>query len=411
MRRRFPILVLLACAALFAFGVGQLFELRFASGDVYPPYSSLRADPLGTMALYESLGKMPGLTVRRDFSTSNRLPEEPKTAYFHLAAGRSEWRWLDADDFHEIKNFVAAGGRLVITFFPQTGSSYDYRGDEQETNSVESGQLKPKAKPAKKTHPALHAGEVNVEEEWGLHPDFAELPQEQGVYQAVPVWNRAGTGLPHSLDWHSGMIFTNSDAAWKTIYARGKDAVVLERPFGRGTVVVAGDSYFLSNEAMTKDRHADFLAWLVGANTQVVFDEAHLGILHSPGIAALMRQYRLHGLAAGLLLLAGLFIWKNSTSLAPPPAEAQREEFVAGKDSASGFINLLRRHISARAVLGVCFAEWKKSASPAGRVSNTRLQRAEAIWAEEQARPAGQRDAVAAYNRISETLGKRKHTL
>jgi len=308
MRRQFPILVLLACAGLFAFGVEQLFELRFASGDVYPPYSSLRADPLGTMALYESLGKMPGMTVRRDFSTANRLPEEPKTAYFHLAARRYDWQWMATEDFHEIKNFVAAGGRLVITYFPQTGSSYDYRDDEDETNSVESGQMKPKAKSAKKKHPALHAEEVNVEEEWGLHPGFAELPQERGVYAAVPVWNRSGAGLPHSLDWHSGTIFTNCDAAWKTIYARGKDAVVLERSFGRGTVVVAGDSYFLSNEAMAKDRHADFLAWLVGANTQVVFDEAHLGIFKSPGIAALMRQYRLHGLAVGLLLLAGLFI-------------------------------------------------------------------------------------------------------
>ena len=32
------------------------------------------SDPFD-QAFYESLGKMPGLTVRRDFSESNRLPD------------------------------------------------------------------------------------------------------------------------------------------------------------------------------------------------------------------------------------------------------------------------------------------------------------------------------------------------
>ena len=152
------------------------------------------------------------------------------------------------------------------------------------------------------------------------------------------------------------------------IYARGTNAVVIERKFGKGSVVIASDSFFVSNEAMLKDRHADLLAWLVGANRTVVFDEAHLGMSESPGVAALMRKYRLHGLAAGLLLLAGLFIWKNSTSLMPPHADGRSEDFVAGKDAASGFVNLLRRNIPPRDVFATCFAEWKKTAAPSGKI-------------------------------------------
>ena len=60
MKRYFPIVILLGCAAAFAFGIFRLFEFRFEAGDVYPPYSSLRSDPLGAMALYESLEKIPG---------------------------------------------------------------------------------------------------------------------------------------------------------------------------------------------------------------------------------------------------------------------------------------------------------------------------------------------------------------
>ena len=41
----------------------HLFQLRFEQGDIYPAYSSLRADPLGTKVFYESLETLPGLSV------------------------------------------------------------------------------------------------------------------------------------------------------------------------------------------------------------------------------------------------------------------------------------------------------------------------------------------------------------
>src|SRR5438128_196550 len=66
-----------ACAAIlvavFLIGVAELFLLRFAGGDVYPPYSSLRADPSGTRALYESLEKIPGATVARHLKPLSML--------------------------------------------------------------------------------------------------------------------------------------------------------------------------------------------------------------------------------------------------------------------------------------------------------------------------------------------------
>lgn len=417
MKRHLPVIALLCGAAVFVFGTVQLFELRFETGDVYPPYSSLRADPLGTMALYESLGKMQHMSVRRDFSTSNQLPDEPGTVYLHLAADAHEWDWLPDDVYHEIKNFLGAGGRLVITYFPETGRPFDFPDDEDKTNYLQSPSLKLKEtnspalkSPREKRHGGTDESWVKLEDEWGFHESFEELPQDGDAYQPVAVTNESGLPLPHRLDWHSGMIFTNCDAAWRTIYARGKHAVVLERNFGKGSVVIASDSYFLSNEAMTKERHPEFLAWIIGANTHVVFDEAHLGIFESSGIAMLMRQYRLHGLAAGVLLLAGLFIWKNSTSLAPPYAEEKREDFVAGKDSATGFVNLLRRNIPARDVLKVCFEEWKRSAATAGRFSKPRLQQAEAIFEAENSKSALQHNPVATYRQISDTLGNRNTT-
>ncbi|HXA45556.1 MAG TPA: DUF4350 domain-containing protein [Candidatus Angelobacter sp.] len=419
MKNHLPLVILLACAGVFAFGLIKLFKLRFEAGDVYPPYSSLRADPLGSMALYESLGKVPGISVRRDFSAANRLPEEPDTAYVHLAARPGEWDWLPDDLNTEVRAFLARGGRLVITYFPQTGPISRFEtADDDQTNALKSAPTMAKAtnNPTgglreKKIEPNGKETGVSLNDDWNFHEGYKALEPDGLSYSPATVWRKADLELPSSLQWHSGLIFTNCGPEWRTIYTRGVYPVVIERQFGRGSVVIASDSYFVSNEAMLKDRHADLLAWLVGANRQIVFDEAHFGIIESPGVAGLMRKYHLQGLAAGLLLLAGLFIWKNATSLVPPHTDEPAQDFVAGKNAATGFVNLLRRNIPVRDVFGVCFAEWKKSAAPSGKFSAGRLQQAEALFKSEDSLAQKRRDPIAAYQRISETLGNRKSQL
>ncbi len=130
MKKYIPIFILLGCAAAFAMGVVYLFDLRFESGDVYPPYSSLRVDPLGTMAFYESLKKMPDLTVRRDFSASNKLPEDNQTVYLHLGAEPFELESISDEEFQSIQDFLTRGGRLVMTYFPQTEDFSFGRGNQ-----------------------------------------------------------------------------------------------------------------------------------------------------------------------------------------------------------------------------------------------------------------------------------------
>jgi hypothetical protein len=424
MKRHFPTLLFLLCAAALAFGIVQLFKLRFAVGDVYPPYSSLRSDPLGTMVLYESLERMPDLEVKRDFTTGNQLPEGRQTVYLHLAAGIRDWRRIPDDLFNEIDRFVNSGGRLAISMHPKTAGTFAFGewDDDPKTNSVPAKRAKENAddggekkeadeklKPGRKrpVHPDENprSKRVSLTERWGFGFHIIDLDQgDDDVYEPVAVENKSSLSLPERLDWHSGIVLTNIVSAWKTIYARGTNAVVVERRFGRGSVVIATDSYFLSNEAMQGDRHADLLAWFVGPSRNVFFDEAHLGVLERPGMATLLRKYRLYWLVGGLVLLAGLFIWKNAFSLVPPhPAESDRGH-VVGKDASAGIVNLLRRSIPADELLATCFAEWKKSAATGGRYSTARLQQAEAIFQAECSLPAKARNPQRAYQQICEAL-------
>lgn len=402
MNRYAPTVLILLCAAAAVFGIGELFKLRYETGDVYPEYSSLRADPIGTMALYESLDRSSGVSVSRDYSTSNRLPEKQPTTYLHLAGSTDDWRWMPEPLFNEVDRFVRAGGRLVITLHPiGENSRHRIREPDSKTNS-------PSEK--NKKHRRLnreedHKGSISLSERWDL--EFRTIALEHGltgIYEAIEVQKTSDLPLPETLDWHSAIVLSHLGTAWKTIYSRGADAVVAERSFGRGTVVIATDSYFLSNEAMWKDRHADLIAWFIGDGRNVVFDEAHLGVMENPGVATLMRKYRLHWLTFGLIALAGLFIWKNSFSLVPVHESATKSDFISGKDAASGFVNLLRRNIPVRELLAVSFAEWKKSGASNARYSRARMQQAEAIFQAEISRPAKDQNPIRAYQQIRMVL-------
>jgi len=95
-----------------------------------------------------------------------------------------------------------------------------------------------------------------------------------------------------------------------------------------------------------------------------------------------MRKYRLHGLIFSLLLLAALFIWKNSLSLVPPLEDASMDQgtpVVTGKDSIAGFVNLLRRGIPRSGILSVCFEEWQKTFSRRAFISAAQRQEIERL--------------------------------
>jgi hypothetical protein len=372
MKRYIPLVGLLGCAAVLTFGIVRLFELRFDMGDVYPAYSSLRSDPLGTMALYESLERLPGLRVQRDFSTSNRLPDGAETTYLHIAASRAGWTSLPEALFMEVEQFVAGGGRFVITMVAEPASTF--------------------ALPELAREPKT----TTLREQWGIDFRIVDPPLFADKRSDLP--------LPESLEWHSPIVLTTLNEAWTPIYVRGDEPVIVERQFGRGSIVFATDSYLLSNEAMRQNRQASLLAWLVGSGRNVIFDEAHLGVTERPGVATLMRKYRLEWLIAAVILLAGLFVWKNSVSLVPYGSNDAARSYVAGKDAAAGFDNLLRRSIPKRDLLAVCFAEWKKTAANTAQYAGSRMHQAEEAFQAENARPEKDRDAVRAYRTISRIL-------
>ena len=142
---------------------------------------------------------------------------------------------------------------------------------------------------------------------------------------AQPVAGGPWTGAG-DVSWHSVLGFDPDTreahaAGWHTLYRRGDRPVIVARPVGDkgGELILASDSYFLSNEALRAEPRPGLLANLVGPARRVIFDETHLGIAEQPGMMTLARRYHLQGGLAALGLLAVLFLWRNVVSLVPPP--------------------------------------------------------------------------------------------
>src|SRR5258705_11576081 len=71
------VLVTLSTWALY-----QLFALRYSSGEVYPPYSSLRSDPLGAKALFETFQTFPGMRAERNYRPLETLRTQDSTILY-----------------------------------------------------------------------------------------------------------------------------------------------------------------------------------------------------------------------------------------------------------------------------------------------------------------------------------------
>jgi hypothetical protein len=394
-RRAALLLALLAILGAFSYGLVHLFNLRFASGDVYPHYSSFRADPLGTRVYYESLGQLGGARVRRFIQPVEKLPHGGQGTLFIFGLAWDEMS-ASPNEFKSIDNFVREGGRLVVTLYPElarprlftSGFGTNRPAFKRLSNNEEDSE------------------EVSLRAKWGFGYEHVSTPREGMVFSPVMVRRIQPGPYPTNLTWHSALVFTNLDFPWRILYARGTDPVMIERQFGRGSIILATDSYFVSNEALRKERAADLLAWLPGEKHEVLFDETHLGIQQNPGVATLARRYGLQGGVAALLALALLFIWKSSVSFLPRDQYSLTAAPVLGRESAAGFENLLRRGVAKKHLLQTALDEWHKTSALDTRVTPPRREKIRAVT--EAFNVAEKPNMVDAYREIARILNHKK---
>ncbi len=240
---------------------------------------------------------------------------------------------------------------------------------------------------------------IEVATRWGLKFETAENAERN---PPPAVAEPAGAEFVETIPWHSALQFSVSQP-WKVLYAVNENPVIIERQFGKGSIVLCSDSFFLSNEGLSGDPPSRLLAALFTPTSTVVFDEEHLGVTETLNVAMLARRMRFEGVVIGLVVIAALFIWKQSTSLLPRLESSSSDHDVTGTDANEGFINLLHRSIPPGNLLDACVGAWARAR---GRLIKTE-ERAHIDAVLRSHRDRSLKDSAAAYRTIAETL-KRK---
>ncbi len=384
---------------VFLLGVGHLFVLRFQTGDVYPAYSSLRSDPLGTRVLYESLENLGDITIRRNYRLLHSLKPGPDTTFFYLGTSADDYDPVPQELIEVCDRLTQSGGRLVVSFLP-TNKKHDKKAKlkkEPESQKVENVEGEEKSK---------KNSLISIKKHWGIGFEFNQnLPVKDSSYLALDaVSNRRD--LPPVISWHSNLYFDLLDKSWQVLYASEGHPVMIERPFGKGSLVLCADSFFISNEALRSERHPQLLVWLLGHNSKIIFDEAHFGIYKQPSVAVLLRHYRFHWVFLVLAVMALLFVWKNAVYFVPPCKDdvPSGADVVSDKDYTRGLIAMLRRNIPDNEILQVCGQEWERTFKKDKRVQSAVFGRVKEILRTQALSSKKKMDAVHGYRKISRTI-------
>jgi hypothetical protein len=332
-----PAILISALMILFTVGIVHLFLLRFDIGDIYPAYSSFRSDPLGTKAYYESLSLLDRIDVSRNLAPLRMITTSQDAAFFFLGAGTVLYEFISREGIKSFSDLALTGGRLVISFFPLQEMPL---ADNQKSYSRSF---------------STHA----LTTQWGV--SFTSEKKRPNAKSNPTARRKIQADLPDKVIWRSSLYFDKLHPSWKIIYTLDEKPVIIERSFGRGSIVLVSDSYLFSNEALSKDRHPKLLAWFVQNHRSVIFDEYHFGVRAKPGLMHVIRRHNFHGVILGFLITAALFIWKNAVPLVPPKHSVPYDPSADGKDHLHGLICLLRRNISEKEVLKICYDEWKKT--------------------------------------------------
>ncbi len=414
----------------FMIGVIQLFLLRFEAGDVYPAYSTLRSDPIGSRAFYAGLLKLGDASVHRNFQPLNTLEFQDNSTFFYIGtplfdAESVSTAWIEAFD-----DLFAKGGRLVLSFLPvekkpadwRMSTCYAFNADDKKNSEPSDGSQDSDDASDHRADPPESASKPLISEknsqcvalkaQWGLRFAFADKPATKALKTGNDQFPSGRKGLPPEISWHTAFYFDALDDTWRVIYAAEGRPVIVERPLGNGSLVLSTDSFFMSNEALRSERHPELLTWAIGNSARIVFDETHLGIIKHPGVLSLIKKYRFQWFILAIAVLAALFIWKSSVYFVPPlktKRDASGHNVLSDRDSIQGLISLLRRNIPAAQVLQTCAREWERTFQREQRFLNNKDDKRESLLQRLKAESANSSDPVAGYRRISKLISRGRH--
>jgi hypothetical protein len=392
MLKRTAQLAVVVLIAAFLAALGRFVFLRFSSGELYPEYSTLRADPFGTKALFESLRGFEKIAVVRNVESLQKLRGDSQATVLFLGfAGMPE----ESEGMKPFETIARSGARVLISLNAVRSIKQQREADRLDHWAPDDKNAKQGRASHETTPPTPNAIHVRL-----IDP----LRANTNKLEALRVLDLSA---PATLPWYGRFCFDVRTNGWETVYEVKGKPVIIQKKMGLGMMVLCADTFLFSNEALARERSPDFLLWATGGAKRIVFDETHLGIARGSSIMVVLREYRLQGLFFGLILLAALWVWKNGSNFVPPyKEEAEDAGAIEGKTAREGIVHLLEQNLAFDDLPVVCLREWSRSHPNLNTFDAARLKEAEATLAQYQQLPKKERKPLEIYQRLTHLLAK-----
>src|SRR5579872_1288492 len=230
MKRRSVLPLTILLGAAFALVAIRLFDIQFATGDVFPEYSSLRSDPQGSKLLFDGLAGIKTVQVDRNFLPLEYLPGAGATI---LLLG------VDPAKLDELRaplgRAIAGGDRVVIALNLKTGIT------PKDVKSLDSD-----------WHLKL---QTDADNEHVHRYYFADSPD------------------------------------WRVLDSVGPKVLAVERDLKKGTLAFFAESGDFDNQSTLAGDRLQLVSAAMGPNARIVFDEQHLGIVEGGSIMEMARRF------------------------------------------------------------------------------------------------------------------------
>lgn len=350
--RRIGLAAVVVFALLFAVAVIYSILRRTETTYNYPHYSSLNNGEQGTKAYFDALARL-GLAPSRNFKLLHKL-EGARAAIFYAGPEMGTFRFSEEQELKQFEQLASGGARVMIAFDPEAVIGIHPEKEKKKED----------------------AAEDRLKTRWGVqlaHLDRNVPDEDRAFLKRLDM-------LP--VNWQ----FSSWSPAWVPSHVRNGAPLFLERRFGKGSIVLIGNSKLFTNRELLVQPDSDVLIAAPGGYHDIIFDESHLGLEDTGTVLGLARAHGLEWMLLGFAVLAILYVWRSSFSFIPR-SHAPTETAVGGRDAHVALSNLLRQSVPAKSVLRVSAEEWNRSARLLGRASartlnNDDLARLELVPAE-----------------------------
>jgi hypothetical protein len=354
--RAIPGVALITLAlALVSVAIG--LSLRTASKTInYPPYSSLDNGEQGLRAFYETARRL-DIPVARSYKSLSKTVGATGTLLY-TQTDVDSLREEDEKELELYERVAKPGTRLVFLineFAEDFVSATDPKAGKAAPNPADSKDAGDQGLADKKKSTKI-AGPKRPEEtlrtRWGVELKYVDRLRKKNQQDETLF----GIGNRVTRHWS----FSKWSDHWKPTGGPDGAVYMLERSAGSGSLVLLLGLESFTNKTLLTKVDSPRIASTLSGPRPLIFDEGHLGVADDDTVAGYARQHHLEWLLLGLLILAGLYVWRSTVSFVPALPENQGAE-IAGREAHMALTSLLSQSIKRADLPREIIAAWRDS--------------------------------------------------